>query len=78
VRTTTASPTGSYRRRIPDKPGRFRATARNFPSGPVITPCFRVISPVRIEADRPLGRTREPAPQASSWSTAVVPAYRFM
>ena len=50
VRTTTASPTGSYRRRIPDKPGRYRATAPKFPSGSVITPCFRVISPVRTRS----------------------------
>jgi hypothetical protein len=50
VRTTTTSPTGSYMRRIPDKPGRYRATAPNFPSGPVITPCFRVISPVRTRS----------------------------
>ena len=50
VRTTTTSPTGSYRRRIPDKPGRYRATAPNFPSGPVTTPCFRVISPVRTRS----------------------------
>ena len=46
VRTTTASPTGSYRMRIPDKAGRYRATAPTFPSG-VFTPCSRVISPVR-------------------------------
>ncbi len=46
VRTTTASLTGSYRRRIPDKAGRYRATAPTFPSG-VPTPCLRVISPVR-------------------------------
>jgi IPT/TIG domain len=50
VRTTTASPTGSYRRRIPDKPGRYRATAPKFPSGSVLTPCFRVISPVRTKS----------------------------
>jgi hypothetical protein len=49
VRTTTTSPTGSYRRRIPDKAGRYRATAPTFPSG-VLTPCFRVISPVRTRS----------------------------
>jgi hypothetical protein len=50
VRTTTASPTGSYRRRIPDKAGRYRATAPTFPSGPGPTPCLRVISPVRTRS----------------------------
>lgn len=50
VRTTTTSPTGSYRRRIPDKAGRYQATAPKFPSGSVITPCFRVISPVRTRS----------------------------
>jgi hypothetical protein len=50
VRTTTTSPTGSYRRRIPDKAGRYRATAPKFPSGSVITPCFRVISSVRTRS----------------------------
>ena len=47
VRTTTTSPIGSYERRIPDRAGRYRATAPKFPSGSVLTPCFRVISPVR-------------------------------
>ena len=49
VRTTTASPTGSYERRIPDKAGRYRATAPKFPSG-VPTPCLRVVSPVRTRS----------------------------
>jgi hypothetical protein len=49
VGTTTTSPTGSYKRRIPDKAGRYRATAPTFPSG-VLTPCFRVISPVRTRS----------------------------
>jgi hypothetical protein len=49
VRTTMTSPTGSYRRRIPDKAGRYRATAPTFPGG-VLTPCFRVISPVRTRS----------------------------
>jgi hypothetical protein len=47
VRTTTTSPTGSYEIRIPDKAGRYRATAPKFPSGSVLTPCYRVMSPVR-------------------------------
>jgi hypothetical protein len=50
VRTTTTSPTGSYRRRIPDKGGRYRAMAPKFPSGSVLTPCYRVISPVRTRS----------------------------
>jgi hypothetical protein len=50
VRTTTASPTGSYRRRVPDKAGRYRATAPTFPSGPGPTPCLRVISPARTRS----------------------------
>ena len=49
VRTTTTSPTGSYEIRIPDKAGRYRATAPKFPSG-VLTPCSRVISPVRTRS----------------------------
>jgi hypothetical protein len=47
VRTITTSPTGSYEIRIPDKAGRYRATAPKFPSGSVLTPCYRVMSPVR-------------------------------
>jgi IPT/TIG domain len=47
VRTTTTSPAGSYEIRIPDKAGRYRATAPKFPSGSVLTPCYRVMSPVR-------------------------------
>jgi len=50
VRTTTASPTGSYRRRIPDKAGKYRATAPTFPSGSSPTPCLRAISPVRTRS----------------------------
>jgi hypothetical protein len=49
VRTITTSPTGSYEIRIPDKAGRYRATAPKFPSG-VFTPCLRVISPVRTRS----------------------------
>ena len=47
VRNTTTSPTGSYSRRIPDKAGRYRATAPTFPSGVVPALCSRGISPVR-------------------------------
>jgi IPT/TIG domain len=47
VKTTSTSPTGSYEIRIPDKAGRYRATAPTFPSGSVLTPCYRVMSPVR-------------------------------
>jgi hypothetical protein len=47
VRTTTTSPTGSYKRRIPDKPGRYRATAPKIPSGFGGNSCLRAISPVR-------------------------------
>jgi IPT/TIG domain len=64
VRTTTASPTGSYRRRIPDKAGRYRATAPKFFLGYEFVPpsCLPAISPTdRPEADRPLGAP-EPAP----------------
>jgi len=49
VRTTSTSPSGSYEIRIPDKAGRYRATAPKFPSG-VLTPCARVISPVRTRS----------------------------
>jgi hypothetical protein len=50
VRTTTTSPTGSYRRRIPDKPGRYRATApKIFLSYGLVPPsCLRAVSPVRF------------------------------
>jgi IPT/TIG domain len=49
VRTTTTSPTGSYRRRIPDRAGRYRATApKIFVSNGFVPPsCLRAISPVR-------------------------------
>lgn len=50
VRTTTTSPTGSYRRRIPDKAGRYRATApKVFASGFYVI-CLRAISPVRTRS----------------------------
>ena len=47
VRTTTTSPTGSYRRRIPDKAGRYRAKApKIFVSYGFVPPsCLRAISP---------------------------------
>jgi IPT/TIG domain len=61
VRTTITSPTGSYRRRIPDKAGRYRATApmifrwpslpaRGTPSGFGPPACLRAISPVRTRS----------------------------
>jgi hypothetical protein len=50
VRTTTTSPTGSYRRRIPDKAGRYRATAPKVPSGFGPNSCLRAISPVRTRS----------------------------
>ena len=48
VRTTTTSPTGSYKRRIPDKTGRYRAKARKiFLSYGFVPPsCLRAISPI--------------------------------
>jgi len=56
VRTTITSPTGSYRRRIPEQPGRYRATAPKVPFGFNPSSCLRAISPtVRTKADRPLG-----------------------
>ncbi|HEY3212032.1 MAG TPA: IPT/TIG domain-containing protein [Actinomycetota bacterium] len=47
VRTTTTIPTGSYRRRIPDKAGRYRAKApKIFVSYGLVPPsCLRAISP---------------------------------
>jgi len=50
VRTTTTSPTGSYRRRIPDKAGRYRAMAPTFPRRVLPTLCPRAISPVRTRS----------------------------
>jgi hypothetical protein len=50
VRTTTTSPTGSYRRRIPDKAGRYRAMAPTFPRGVLPTLCPRAISPVQTRS----------------------------
>jgi hypothetical protein len=50
VRTTTTSPTGSYKRRIPDEAGRYRATAPKVPSGFGGSNCLRAISPVRTRS----------------------------
>jgi hypothetical protein len=48
VRTTTTSSTGSFRRRIPDRPGRYRALAPPVSVGdPETDLCFRAVSPVR-------------------------------
>jgi IPT/TIG domain len=48
VRTTTTSSNGSYRRRIPDRPGRYRAVALRVSLGdPETDLCFRAVSPVR-------------------------------
>jgi hypothetical protein len=48
VRTTTTSSTGSYRRKIPDRPGRYRAVAPRVSLGdPETDLCFRAVSPVR-------------------------------
>jgi hypothetical protein len=48
VRTTTTSSTGSYRRRIRDRPGKYRALATKASLGdPVSDVCFRAVSPVR-------------------------------
>jgi IPT/TIG domain len=46
VRTTTTSPTGSYRRRIPDRPGRYRTTAPKVPIGFNPNSCLRAVSPI--------------------------------
>jgi hypothetical protein len=47
VRTTTTSPTGSYRRRIPDRAGRYRARAPRIDVNGGFEICLRAISPVR-------------------------------
>jgi hypothetical protein len=49
VRTTSTTPAGSYERRIPDKPGRYRAKAPTtlVSYGPPPA-CLRAISPVRF------------------------------
>jgi IPT/TIG domain len=49
VRTTSTTPAGSYERRIPDKPGRYRAKApTTFVSYGPPPACLRAISPVRF------------------------------
>jgi hypothetical protein len=50
VRTTTTSPTGSYRRRIPDRPGRYRTTAPKVPIGFNPDSCLRAVSPIRTRS----------------------------
>jgi hypothetical protein len=50
VRTTTTSPTGSYRRRIPDKAGRYRATAPRIDVNGGYEICLRDISSVRTRS----------------------------
>jgi hypothetical protein len=51
VRTTTTSSTGSFRRRIPDRPGRYRALAPPVSLGdPETDLCFRAVSPVRTRS----------------------------
>jgi hypothetical protein len=50
VRTTITSPTGSYRRRIPDKAGRYRATAPRIDLNGGADICLRAISPVRTRS----------------------------
>jgi hypothetical protein len=50
VRTTTTSPTGSYRRRIPDKAGRYRATAPRIDMNGGFEICPRAVSPVRTRS----------------------------
>jgi hypothetical protein len=53
VRTTTTSTTGSYRRRIPDRPGRYRAVASRVSLGdPETDLCFRAVSPRRRHTHR--------------------------
>jgi hypothetical protein len=50
VRTTTTSPTASYRRRIPDKAGRYRATAPRIDVNGGADICLVAISPVRTRS----------------------------
>jgi hypothetical protein len=56
VRTTTTSPTGSYKRRIPDNAGRYRTMAPrifrwpSLPTGFGPPACLRGISPVRTRS----------------------------
>jgi hypothetical protein len=48
VRTTTTRSTGSYRRRIPDRPGKYRAMAPTVVLSDGAHICTRAISPVRL------------------------------
>jgi hypothetical protein len=48
VRTATTSSTGSYKRRIPDRPGRYRATAPKITLVDRI--CLHAVSPVRTSS----------------------------
>jgi hypothetical protein len=47
VRRSTTGPTGSYRKRIPDKPGKYRAIAAKIIVNGGAHVCFRAISRVR-------------------------------
>jgi hypothetical protein len=51
IRTTSTDSTGSYRKRIADKPGKYRATAPKIAlDGVVLHVCLRAISPVRTRS----------------------------
>jgi hypothetical protein len=50
VRATTTSATGSYRRRIPDRAGRYRARAPRIDVNGGFEVCLRAISPVRTRS----------------------------
>jgi hypothetical protein len=50
VRTTTTSPRGTYRRRIPDRPGRYRTRAPKLALSDGTNICARAISPVRLRS----------------------------
>jgi hypothetical protein len=61
VRKTRTSPTGSFKKRIPDKPGRYRADAPPILVDEGVTVlCFRAISPVRTRSWSATGRTQSP------------------
>jgi hypothetical protein len=48
VGSTTTSSSGSYRRRIPDRPGKYRAKAPRVVLSDGAHICLRATSPVRI------------------------------
>jgi hypothetical protein len=50
VRKTRTSPTGSFKKRIPDRPGRYRANAPPLLVDVTQVLCFRAISPVRTRS----------------------------